>query len=252
MTIRAYLHYNEKFLSFCKKKPLEVTNADIRGYLEHLIDKKLARATVRLAHNSLQFYYSQFLGKKLMRNIKLPKKEQKTIVDLTKEEIRLLIDSIKNPKHKLLVELVYGSGLRVSEVIKLRVKDILIEERIVVVRAGKGRKDRKVIVSQKFLESLPAYKDPRSYLFPGRDNGRHLSVRSVQQILKQAARRTGITKNIHPHLLRHSFATHLLRNKVDIKHIQKLLGHRSSKTTERYLHVSYQDIKKIKSPHDEL
>ncbi len=247
-TIKAYLHYNEKFLLFCKKPALSITNQDIKDYIEYLMDKKLAKNTVRLAYNALQFYYTKFLGKKLMQNIKLPKRDQKTIICLTREEVNLLIDSIKNSKHKLLVELLYGSGLRVSEVVKLKVKDVLIDEKILIIRAGKGNKDRKVIISKKFLDNFPKYKNPESYLFPGRNT--HLTIRSVQEILKKAANKSGTSKNIHHHLLRHSFATHLLNNEVDLRKIQKLLGHKNIKTTEKYLHISDKDIKNVKSPLD--
>lgn len=249
----SYIHYNEKFILFCKKKPLEVTNSDIKDYIEYLIDKNLARATIRLAFNSLRFYYGVILGKSLMINMKAPKKSQKITQILTKEEISRLINVIKNPKHRLLVEFCYASGVRVSELVKFKVKDILFEEKIAIVRGGKGRKDRKVILSQRFLDDFRYElmgKSLEEYLFPGRFG--HLTTRSVQAILKTSAKKAKIKKNVHPHMLRHSFATHLVNDKVGIKYIQKILGHKNIKTTERYLHVSDQDIKSITSPHDKL
>jgi integrase/recombinase XerD len=248
-----YLHYNEKFLLFCKKKPLEVTNNDIKDYIEYLIDKNLARATIRLAFNSLRFYYGVILGKSLMVNMKAPKKSQKITQILTKEEISRLISVIKNPKHRLLVELCYASGVRVSELVKFKVKDILFEEKIAIVRGGKGRKDRKVILSQRFLDDFQyelMNKNQEDYLFSGRVG--YLTTRSVQAILKTSAKKANIKKNVHPHMLRHSFATHLVNDKVGIKYIQKILGHKNIKTTERYLHVSDEDIKSVTSPHDKL
>ena len=248
-----YLHYNEKFLLFCKKKPLEVTNNDIKDYIEYLIDKNLARATIRLAFNSLRFYYGVILGKSLMVNMKAPKKSQKITQILTNEEISRLISVIKNPKHRLLVELCYASGVRVSELVKFKVKDILFEEKIAIVRGGKGRKDRKVILSQRFLDDFQyelMNKNQEDYLFSGRVG--YLTTRSVQAILKTSAKKANIKKNVHPHMLRHSFATHLVNDKVGIKYIQKILGHKNIKTTERYLHVSDEDIKSVTSPHDKL
>lgn len=248
-TQKTYLHFNQKFLEFCKKDIRGITNQDIKNYLEYLIDHNLSRATVRLAYNSLLFYYTQVLGRRMMSKIKLPKREVKTIVPLTKEEIKNLIEVIENPKHRLLIEFVYASGLRVSEVVKFKVKDVLVQEKIGIVRKGKGGKDRKVILSEKFLiDFKKELREPESYLFPGRTG--HLTTRSVQMILKAAAKKAGIIKSVHPHLLRHSFATHLLNNDIDIKYIQKILGHHSVKTTERYLHVSDKDIAKIKSPLD--
>ena len=252
-TQEVYVHYNEKFLLFIKKEPFYVNNNDIRKYIEYLMDKNLSRATVRLAINALKFYYTQILQKGLMHNFKLPKKSQKITQILTKEEISRLINVIKNPKHRLLVELCYASGVRVSELVKFKVKDILFDEKIAIVRGGKGRKDRKVILSQKFLDDFSyelMNKNPEEYLFPGRL--RHLTTRSVQAILKTSAKKANIKKNVHPHMLRHSFATHLVNDEVGIKYIQKILGHKNIKTTERYLHVSDKDIKSVTSPHDKL
>lgn len=249
-TKNAYLYHNQRFLSYIKKSPEQVTNQDIRNYLEYLFDKKQARETIRLAYSALHFYYTQIKNKSLMQNIKLPKKQKKMVIVLTKKEISDLIDSIKNPKHKLLIEFMYASGLRVSEVIKFKFKDILLDEKIGIVRGGKGNKDRKVILSDKFLRDIKqdSFQQPEDYLFPGRKD--HLTIRSVQMILKQTAKKVGIKKQIYPHLLRHSFATHLVQNKVKEKYIQKIMGHKSNKTTKGYFHLSDHDIKTVKSPWD--
>jgi len=248
-TRQAYLYHNQKFLGFCQKKSDRVVAQDVKDYLEYLIDKKLARDSVRLAYNALLFYYIKILKRQWMLDIKIPKKEKKEPVVLTASEMKRLVEAIQNPKHRQLVELAYASGVRVSELVKFKVKDILTEEKIAVVRGGKGKKDRKVILSDKFLADFKGdLNEGEKYLFPGRQG--HLTIRSVQVLLKEAAKKAGIKKRVYPHLLRHSFATHLVEKKVDVKHIQKILGHAHKKTTERYLHLANNDIRTVKSPHD--
>ncbi len=245
-TLKAYLHYNQKFLLFCKKDTSQITTQDIRNYLEYLIDQKLSGNTIRLAYNSLLFYYHQVLCKQLMRNIKIPKKDHQMTIGLTKTEVNQLLAAIKNPKHRLLIELIYGSGLRASEAVKIKFKDIFIKEKMLIIKSGKGRKDRRTILSQKFISDFKTHLNKDNYLFPGRKN--HLTLRSVQQIIKQAATRAKIKKRVYPHLLRHAFATHLLQDNVDTYYIQKLLGHQSQKTTENYIQVN--NVSNIKSPLD--
>ncbi|MBU0457386.1 MAG: tyrosine-type recombinase/integrase [Nanoarchaeota archaeon] len=247
-TAKAYLHYNKQFLLFCKKE--EVSRQDVRDYLEHLADKRSSASTMRLAYNSLLFYYTQILRKDIMQNIKIPKKDQKITIGLTPEEVAKLISVIKNPQHRLLIELIYASGVRAQEAVRIKVNDILVEEKLAVVRAGKGNKDRKTILSERFINDFKKELQTDNYLFKGRTG--HLTVRSVQQIIKKAALDAGIKKRVYPHLLRHAFATHLHQNKTDVRYIQKLLGHKDQKTTENYVSVSDSDIKKIRSPHDNI
>ena len=249
-TAKSYLHYNNKFLLFCKKEINNVTTNDIRNYLESLADKDSSAATMRGAHNALQFFYKEFLKTDLMNDIKVPKNDYKVTVGLTKEEVGRLISVINNPKHKLLLELIYCSGLRASEAVNVKVNDILLKEKIVVVRAGKGRRDRKSIISNKFIDDFKEQNDSSAYLFPGR-NG-HLTTRSVQQIIKQAAKKAKINKRVYPHLIRHAFATHLFDNKIQTEYIQRLLGHKDKKTTERYIAINEDNVTNVKSPHDSL
>ena len=249
-TAKSYLYFNHDFLRFCKKCTHKVCCQDVRDYLEHLADKGMAGETMRLACNSLQFFYRDVLQTNIMHGIKLPKGNQKITVSLTKEEVSKLINAVNNPKHRLLVELIYGSGLRVSEAVRIKRKDILNDERTLVVRAGKGGKDRKTILSEKFVQALNEMDDPGAYLFPGRKG--HLSIRSVQQILKRAAKRSKLTKNVYPHLLRHSFATHLDQSGVKTRHLKKMLGHKDQKTTDGYIYNSGKELRNIKSPHDYL
>lgn len=247
-TTKVYLHYNTKFLKFCKKKSNEVIRQDVRDYLEHLADKRCSGATMRLVFNALLFYYRDVLQTNLMYGIKIPKADQKITVALTKEEVARLINTIKNLKHKLLIELIYGSGLRASEAVKIKYKNIFIDEKLLVIKSGKGRKDRKTIISDKFIKKFNEQTDQDAYLFPGRQG--HLTTRSIQQIIKQAAKKAKLKKRVYPHLLRHSFATHLDEAKVKPRHIKKLLGHKDQKTTDGYIYDSGKELKDIKSPLD--
>lgn len=247
-TAKNYLHYNKKCLSFCKKNVNEVTNQDVRNYLEYLADRNVSASTMRAAYNALQFFYRDVLNTRLMNNIKIPKNDYKLTVGLTKEEVNQLVNAINNPKHKLLLELIYASGVRAQEAVRIKVKDILAKENVVVIRAGKGRRDRKTILSDKFVNSFKEQNDSNAYLFPGRNGP--LTTRSVQQIIKQAAKKAGITKRVYPHLLRHAFATHLFQNDVKTDHIQRLLGHKDKKTTECYISIHNDEVLNIKSPHD--
>lgn len=255
-TIKAYLHYNIKFLNFARKSPKEISNEDIKRYLEYLADKDVSNATLNLAINALKFYYTQVLKRRFFFDIKHPKKEKRLPVVLTKDEIRKMLEATKNLKHKLLMEIMYASGLRVSEVIKLKIPDIDLEEEIIRVNLAKGRKDRQTILSKRAIEDLKKLletkEDDNQYLFTGAQNESHLSTRSAQKIVLQAAKLAGIKKDVSCHSLRHSFATHLLEKGVDIRYIQKLLGHKRLETTQIYTQVSTQKLKEIGSPLDDL
>lgn len=255
-TIKAYLHYNRKFLNFARKSPKEITNEDIKRYLEYLANKQVSNATLNLAINALKFYYIQVLKRKFFFDIKHPKKEKRLPVVLTKDEIRKMLEATENLKHKLLMEIMYASGLRVSEIIKLKIKDVDLEEGIIRVILGKGKKDRQTILSKRAIGDLKNFletkKDNNQYLFTGAQNKGHLSTRSAQKIVLRAAKLVGIKKDISCHSLRHSFATHLLEKGVDIRYIQKLLGHKRLETTQIYTQVSTQKLKEIGSPLDDL
>ncbi len=247
-TAKSYFHYNKKFLLFCKRSVDNVTTDDLRNYLEYLANQRVSASTMRLAHNALQFFYKTVLKTDLMNDIKIPKNDYKVTIGLTKEEVNNLIDAVKNSKHKLLLELIYCSGLRANEAVNVKLKDILVKEKVIVVRTGKGRKDRKSILSNKFIEHFKGINNHDNYLFSGR-NG-HLTTRSVQQIIKQAAKKAKISKRVYPHLIRHAFATHLFNNNTKTEYIQRLLGHKDKKTTERYIAIHDKDVVNVKSPHD--
>jgi integrase/recombinase XerD len=253
-TIESYIYYNQRLLDFCEKRPLQVTSQDIKNFLESLLDKKRSRETLRLVYAALNCYYCSFLNKKVMATVRLPKKSKKRIVPLTKVEIINLIDNIENDKHKLLIELMFSAGLRVSEAVKIKIKDILVDEKTVFIRNGKGGKDRVSILSERFLEHFKEEIEKNkfryttdSYLFSGRQG--HLTVRSVQMIIKRVAKKAKLTKKVYPHLLRHSFATELIKNKTDPKQLQDIMGHSDIRTTEQYVHIA-RDFSGVRSPLD--
>jgi len=167
--------------------------------------------------------------------------------------VKRLIDVVKNKKHKLIIKLLYSSGLRLSELINLKVGDIELEEKIGWVRSGKGKKDRLFIISDKIVDDLKGQmkrKDGAQFLFEGWDGA--MSARGIQKIVSITAKKAEINKPVHVHTLRHSFATHLLESGEDIRKIQELLGHASLNTTQLYTHLTTEDLKKVKNPLDSL
>jgi site-specific recombinase XerD len=249
-TISTYLFYVRKFLLFCKKEPRQFSKRDCREFLERFMEEDVTGNSINVALNSLRFMMEEVLRKSMRLNIRYSKTPRNLPVCLSKEEVRRLINAIPNSKHKLLVALMYGAGLRVSEAVKLRVKDIDFESNVGWVRHGKGNKDRPFIIPFCLKEEIKmVIEQNQLYLFTGRKSS-HLSARSVQSILKIAARKAGIKKNVHPHTLRHSFATHILEAGYDVAAVQSLLGHNEPRTTLEYLHLSRPRLIAIKSPLD--
>lgn len=251
-TIGPYLLYNQKFLEYIKKSPEDVTEDDIKDFLVHKMEDSVTNGSLSYIKSALKFYYDEILGKNFSW-IKTPRQTKALPVVLTKNEIKKLIDSTENEKHKLLIELLYSTGLRLSECINLKYSDLDIKESIGWVRKGKGSKDRIFIISDTFKHDLIRYKDKKGgteYIFTV--SGRKMSPRGIQHAIKVSVERAGIEKSVHVHTLRHSFATHLLENGVDIRKIQQLLGHSNLQTTQIYTQVSSDEIKKIKSPLDML
>jgi len=254
-TLKAYTIHNSAFLGFIKKEPLLVSEDDLKSYLAYLIsDKKLSPSSVALVRSALLFFYNQILSKGFT-GIKTPKIQRKNPSVLSKQEIKALIDASLNPKSRLLIELMYASGLRVSECISLRLEDLDLNEEVCIVRQGKGKKDRITLLPASMAVSIGAYleksKISSGFLFQGKE-GRHLTSRNVQKIVSATAKRAGIRKQVTPHKLRHSFATHLLEAGTSIRVIQELLGHSNLQTTQIYTHVSLENIKSVKSPLDGL
>jgi len=255
-TIKAYLHYNDELIRFTIKNPKTITNKDVKDYLFHLVEiKGVSASTLNIAISALKFYYCKFRKRDFIYDIDRPAKDKKLPVVLNADEILKIISMIKNIKHKSIIMLVYSSGLRVSEVVKLRVEDLDFKRGMIYIKGGKGRKDRYTIFSEVAKKTLGTYikaTAPEHWLFPGQKKGTHISTRTAQQIFLDVIKTVEIRKDVSIHSLRHSFATHLLESGVDLRYIQELLGHKSSKTTEIYTHVSDQDMKKITSPLDNI
>lgn len=246
------LHFHE-FMRFCKKTPKCVRKQDIKDFIMYMKDKlRYKPATVNLAISAVKFYFDNVQKRSLFHGISRIKKEKKIVEVLSKEEVLKIIDSCTNPRDKLLIELLYASGLRVSECIKMKITELNIKEKIGKVRQGKGMKDRYIILSEKFISDMKRYLSLRKYknefLFPARNC--HICQRTAQIIVHDAARKAGISKRVHPHMLRASFATHLLDSGVDIYSIQELLGHSFVSTTMSYIKRSHIKIKNLKSPLD--
>ena len=250
-TVTSYCFHVQKFFDFIKKDAVAVNNDDVKSFLAHMIaEKNLEPASVALAKAALVFYFQEVLGRKFI-DVKTPKRAKKVPIVLTKDEIKLLLNTAKNFKHKLMIELLYSSGLRLSELINLKTEDLEIKDKVGWVRRGKGAKDRLMILSEKVSKDLTRFlKERKGFVFVGR-NG-HLSKRLVQKVLAELAINAGISKHVHPHMLRHSFATHLLEAGVDIRKIQELLGHADLSTTQIYTKVSTAELKKVRSPLDDL
>ncbi len=255
-TLKLYLYYNKDFLKFVGKPPYGISDCDMREYLYSLAEKRNASAsTLNIAINALKFYYGRILRRRLVYEVKRPKKDKKLPVILNKEEVSKILSAIPNIKHKAILMLVYSAGLRVSEVVKLRVENIDGKRKLIHVRGAKGRKDRYTILSDVALKTLEEYQGryrPHKWLFLGAKPDKHIHPRSVEKIFSGACKKAGIEKDVSVHTLRHSFATHLLESGVDLRYIQELLGHKSSKTTEIYTHVSNKNLRTIKSPLDTL
>ena len=272
-TIRTYIFQNTQFIRWLnsqkvsseyqksllskgkERTPNDVNNSDLRAYMAFLLaDKGISPASANLALSALKFFYIEVLKNDIFKDIKHPKKEKKLPVILTKDEIRSILDLTKNKRHKLLIELLYSTGLRVNEAVSLRVKDINLAEKVAFVKYGKGKKERFVKLSSKFIKHFRSYLNRRKrdseYIFNSR--GGHLTTRQAQRAIKNAALRAGIQKKVFCHAFRSSFATHLLDSGVDVRLIQELLGHQNLATTERYTHVSRKKLMQIKSPLDKL
>lgn len=253
-TIEVYLYHLGKFLKLYPYAE-RATKEDIERYLLVLIKKGYFEATVRLNYAALRFLYEVVLGKDLGFGIMdIPKRPVKLPRVLSRQEILGMIGCTKNVKHRLLIMLLYSSGLRVSEAVRLKISDICPERGLIFVRQGKGKKDRVTVLSERFKKELFSYLcsrgDQGEYLFPTKRG--FLSKKAAQYIIARAAKKSGVGKRVTPHMLRHSFATHLLEQGLDIRYIQRLLGHRNLSTTQVYTRVSSLDVERVRSPFDTL
>lgn len=249
-TQKSYFYHIKEFLIFAKENNLKDKNTAIEKYLLNKNERKLSPQTINLSLSAVKFLYYQVLGKKAKIKFHCVKRSKKLPVVLLKKEIEKIISLIKNPKHKLMVSLGYASGLRVSEVVKLKARDIDLNELTIHVKNAKGKKDRITVFSNKlkpYLKEFINHKKSNDFLFESNRGGK-LTTTSLQKVFVDALKRVGIKKEATFHSLRHSFATHLLENRVDIRYVQELLGHNNIRTTQIYTKVTNPKLKNIKSP----
>ncbi len=260
-TIKAYLNHNKSFIKYIQKDLFTIGMDDVNDYVLYLLEDQ----------NNTHSFANQFISAfKTFNNLILeldginnklfrPRKKKKLPKVLNKREVKDIIAAVDNLKHQLILILTYSAGLRVSEVVKLKISDIDSDRMLIYIRSAKGYKDRYTLLSQSALTKLRLYlkafnvhKYDKQWLFPGQNKDRHLSKRSAQKVFKRACKKAGINKEVGIHSLRHSFATHLLEQGVDLRYIQNLLGHKSSTTTEIYTHVSNKNLIEITNPFDKL
>ena len=230
---------------------------EIRQWLLHLMRKGLSHSYVNQALSALRFFHRTVLGTSVpIAGVPRPKRKKLLPKVLSEEEVKRFLDSLTNPKYRAIAFVLYSGGLRVSEAARLKVSDIESGRDQIHVQQGKGRKDRYVMLSSVVLDVLREYarvERPHDWLFPaGHRRDRHITPRAIQRQVAEAAKRAGIGKRVTPHMLRHSFATHLLEAGTDLRYIQELLGHSKITTTVTYTHVARRDARKIPSPVDRL
>ena len=256
-TIETYSGLVSSFISVLKSNnPEDLGDDDIGRYITKFYVKKgYSRSYQNQAVNALKLYYKTEFNREIGKVVSLrPKKEHRLPNVLSQEEVRAILSSFTNIKHKTIFYLIYSGGLRISELVSLMVTDIDSKRGVIRIRNSKGAKDREVPLSKKALDQLREYYKayrPKKYLFEGQSGGAY-STRSVQALFRKATRKCGIKRKATVHTLRHSYATHLLENGTDLRIIQELLGHKSSKTTEIYTYVSNQTKKKVPNPLDQL
>ncbi len=253
-TAKTYIQCFEKFINYYKNKDLlSINEIDIQKYIQSLIRANASNSAINQSINSIKFYYEIVEGMpNRFYSIDRPRKVQKLPKVIDKSDIENMIQVTKNIKHKCVISLLYSAGLRRQELIDLKISDIDSKRMIIKVRNSKGNKDRQTLLSQKILVLLREYYKewlPKEYLFEGIRGGKY-SARSIAIIIERAAKMAKINQKVTPHVLRHSFATHLLENGTDLRYIQVLLGHNTSRTTEIYTHVAVNNLKMIKSPLD--
>lgn len=246
-----------KFIEFIAPKSVhEITKEIIDTYMVHLIEKqRVSVSTQNTAINAIKFYLERVnKQERTFYYVDRPVKDRLLPTVLSEEEMQQLLYATKNIKHRCIMFLLYSAGLRISELLNLRWKDIDESRMIIYIHGGKGRKDRITLLSKLALDYVKYYLDlykPKEWLFEGPEGGRY-SSRSVNQFIHKYCSLAGIRKRVSAHTLRHSFATHMLERGTDLRYIQTLLGHESSRTTERYTHVTKRGFEKLISPLDYL
>ena len=252
-TVDCYVRSVAEFARHFNRSPDQMGPEEIRQWQLYLRnEKKVKRSTFVQAVCGLRFFYRTTLNRAVdIERIPFPRGEKKLPIILSKEEVKALLTAPKNLGHRVILAALYSSGIRVSEVTRLKVSDLDRGRGVIWVRGGKGRKDRQVMLADSLREVLIAWwrrKGPGEWLFPGGKTGRPLTTKAVFWICRKAAKLAGIAKSVHPHSLRHAFATHLLDEGVSLVVIQELLGHADLRTTIRYLQVSNTAIRATRSP----
>lgn len=257
-TIKTYTGGLSLFFRFMENpKPESITNEDLEEFTrDYIIARKHSISFQSQIINAVKLFFSNRQNRKLDPEIIHRPKIQKLLPNvLSEEEVKKILEAHKNIKHRAMLSLIYACGLRRSELLNLKIRDVDSKRGILIIRQGKGRKDRVVPFSEKILELLREYykyERPEGFLFEGEKKGDKYSEGSLQKVLKAALKKANIRKPVTLHWLRYSYATHLLENGTDLRYIQELLGHNSSRTTEIYTHVSTKSIQKIKSPFEDL
>jgi integrase/recombinase XerD len=257
-TINTYKAALSVFLMFYQHKPIgDINNDDIATFnREYIIKKNLSISYQNQMVNAIKLFFKLYDSRKIdVELIDRPKRERRLPNVLSKEEVKAILDAHSNVKHKMMLSLIYACGLRRSELINLKPNHVDSKRNVLLIKLGKGKKDRLVPISDKTISLLRDYYKsykPKTWLFEGQTENSPYSEKSLQEVLKSAVLKAGIKKPVTLHWLRHSYATHLLEMGTDLRYIQELLGHNSSKTTEIYTHVSVKNLRKIKSPFDDL
>jgi site-specific recombinase XerD len=255
-TVEAYQNCLNMFFKQTDKTPNKITKKDVREFLDKLMNEGKAGGTIHVYLNALKFYFEEVLGRNFRLDIKYSKRPERLPEVLTQQEAMKILNSIKNQKHKLMISLLYGAGLRVSELLNLKVKEINFENKYGFVRQGKGSKDRIFILPESILSQLQELikfenLSAEDFLFLTNRREKY-SARTIAEIIKQSCAINEIKRKIHPHTMRHSFATHLIQNGNSVNEVQSLLGHKSPETTMIYVHLASPKMLNVKSPLDNL
>lgn len=257
-TIKSYIASIQLFLAYYKERPLtEITNQDVIAFNnDYILAKRLSGSFQNQMVNSIKKFFLIVANKRIdLEAIHRPRREQKLPHVISKEEVKLILEAPRNLKHRAMLSLIYACGLRRSELLNLKPVHIDSKRKLLIIKQSKGNKDRMAPLSNKIIDLLREYYKayrPKEWLFEGQVVGSQYSSKSLENVLKQSLLKARISKPVTLHWLRHSFATHLLENGTDLRYIQVILGHKSSKTTEIYTHVSTNNLQNIRSPFDDL